>query len=80
MLWVFPEYTGQIAVRIGPHKVIRRGLANRKPQPWEVYHVPSDPAEKTNLADAHPELIRQALDLLRSQTSENQTFPLAIPD
>jgi arylsulfatase A-like enzyme len=80
MLWVFPEYTGQIAVRIGPHKVIRRGLATRKPQPWELYHLPSDPSEKNNLATARPELIRQALDLLRSQTSENQTFPLAIPD
>src|SRR5690606_34188650 len=26
MVWVYPEYGGQVAVRIGPHKVMRAGL------------------------------------------------------
>jgi arylsulfatase A-like enzyme len=80
MLWVFPEYSGQVAVRIGPHKVLRRGLASRKPQPWEVYDIDADSSETINLAASRPDLIRTALALLRSEVSDNQTFPLNIPD
>jgi len=79
MIWVYPEYGGQVAVRIGRFKVLRVGLKTKQPDPWEVYDIEADPAEAKDLAAARPELVEQAISLLKSETAENQTFPLKIP-
>ena len=50
MVWVFPEYGGQVAVRIGDLKAVRRGLKTKMPGEWEVYDVVKDRAEKFDLA------------------------------
>ena len=31
MIWVFPEYGGQVAVRLGDFKVVRQGLKTKTP-------------------------------------------------
>jgi len=79
MLWVFPEYGGQLAVRIGDMKVVRQKLQTKSPGPWELYHITTDPAESTNLADQHPDLIQQAITILKDGITPNPVFPLAIP-
>jgi arylsulfatase A-like enzyme len=79
MLWVYPEYGGQVAVRIGDFKVIRQGLQTKKPGPWQVYDLAKDPAESTDLAAAKPELIEQAVALLKQEVAPNDKFPMAIP-
>jgi arylsulfatase A len=80
MLWVFPEYTGQVAIRLGNYKVLRQGLKTKQPGPWQVYDLSVDPAEEKNLASDKPELIAQALQILRAETNENEIFPLKIVD
>lgn len=81
MLWVYPEYGGQVALRIGDYKVLRRNLNRKKnPGPWEVYHLTEDREETKNLAATKPDLIRQAIEILRKESSPNTLFPLAIPD
>jgi arylsulfatase A-like enzyme len=79
MLWVFPEYGGQVAVQLGHFKLVRQGLKTKTPGPWEVYDLSTDHAEATDLAAARADLIRQAEDLLRREVADNKTFPLAIP-
>lgn len=79
MLWVFPEYSGQIAVRLGDYKVIKQGLKTKKPRDWEVYNLAEDPGETTNIAEHHPELVAQAIAILKRETSSNEIFPLEIP-
>jgi arylsulfatase A len=79
MLWVFPEYGGQVAVQIGDMKVLRKNLKRKNPGPWEVYDLIKDPAESRDLAAEHPDLIKQTEDILRRETSANAVFPLAIP-
>jgi arylsulfatase A len=80
MLWVFPEYQGQVAVRFGQLKLIRQNLKTKQPGPWEVYDLDQDPAESTDLAASHPDLIAQAEALLRREVSDNPDFPLSIPN
>ncbi len=80
MVWVYPEYGGQVAVGIGDMMVLKRGLQKKKPGPWEVYDVVKDRRETKNLAKDHPELIKQALEVLKKQTSENANFPLTLPN
>jgi arylsulfatase A-like enzyme len=80
MVWIFPEYGGQVAVRLGDFKVIRQRLKTKEPGPWEVYHLATDRAEQHNLAEQHPELIARALEVLRRETGDNPVFPVPIPE
>jgi arylsulfatase A-like enzyme len=79
MVWVFPEYGGQVCVRLGEFKVIRQKLLTKQPGDWEVYDVQSDPAESRDLAAEKPDLIRAASDVLRAQMNDNPVFPLPVP-
>jgi arylsulfatase A-like enzyme len=45
---------------MGEWKALRRGLAKTPDAPWELYHLPTDPAEQTDLAAQHPDLIAEA--------------------
>lgn len=80
MVWVFPEYGGQVAIRIGDHKFLRRNLSRPKPDPWEVYNIAEDPGEKTDLAAEQKELLQQAIRTLKQETSPNAVFPVVLPD
>jgi arylsulfatase A-like enzyme len=79
MVWVYPEYGGQVAVNYGTKKVLRRQLATKKPGPWEVYDVVADPGEKTDLAASEADLIERTIRLLKEEVGENKVFPLSIP-
>ncbi|MCX7885706.1 MAG: arylsulfatase, partial [Verrucomicrobiae bacterium] len=79
MIWVFPEYGGQVAVRIGDFKLVRQGLKTKKPGPWEVYDLSKDPGETNNIAASHAESIAEAEALLRREVSENKLFHVPIP-
>lgn len=80
LVWVFPEYTGQVAVRIGDYKVLKRGLNKKQPDSWEVYEISSDRAETKNLAQEKPELIEEAVRILKRESADNPLFPVKIPE
>lgn len=79
MVWVYSEYGGQVAVRSGRWKVVRRQLTTSNPGPWELYDLEADPSEQTNLASEYPERIQEAMATLQRETSPNEVFPLTIP-
>jgi arylsulfatase A len=80
MVWVFPEYGGQVAVRLGDLKVVRRQLARSSgPGPWEVYDLAADPRETRDVAAEHPEAIDRAREVLRTAIAPNRNFPLTVP-
>jgi arylsulfatase A-like enzyme len=80
MVWVFPEYGGQVAVRIGKYKVVRKNLQRPKqPSEWEVYDIEKDRTESLDLAAEQGEIIAQAKAVLRREVSENKVFPITIP-
>lgn len=76
MVWVFPEYTGQVAVRWGDFKLVRRGLATSSPMEWELYDLANDPGEGVNLADAYPQVVEEGKSILTSQSEPNSVFPV----
>jgi len=78
MIWIYPGYGGQVAVRFGDHLVARTDLQRKKaPGAWEAYNVVTDPNQKINIAEERPELIEDAKAILESQWSENAIFPLS---
>ncbi|MEP4077466.1 arylsulfatase [Haloferula sp.] len=80
MVWVFPEYGGKVAVQMGDMKVMRRDLKKKSPGPWEVYDVVKDRSETNNLASERPELVEQAIQILKAQMSENSIFGVELPE
>jgi arylsulfatase A-like enzyme len=80
MLWVFSEYGGQIAVRIGDFKVIRQNVKTKRPGAWEVYDLRNDPGETKDLAAERTDVVQQAIEVLSKEVSENAVFPLTLPD
>ena len=79
MVWVFPEYGGQVCVRLGDLKAVRQGLATREPGPWELYDIAKDPAEEKDVAAEHPEIIKRVEQILREQMNDNSLFPVRVP-
>jgi len=79
MIWIYPEYGGQVALRIGDMKVVRQNLKTKKPGPWEVYDLAKDRSETTDLAAKHPDLIKQAVTILKREMDANELFHLNIP-
>ena len=79
MVWVFPEYGGQVAVRMNDFKAVRQRLKTPQPGAWELYDLKADPNEGTDLATRHPELIARAEEILRDQVHDNPIFPVPIP-
>lgn len=80
MVWVFPEYGGQVAVRLGEFKVVRQRLKTNKPGPWEVYNLAQDRSESHDLSASRPDLVAEAIAVLQREVDDNVTFPLSIPD
>ena len=80
MVWAFAEYGGQVVVRIGDYKIIRRGLLTKMPEAWEVYNIPSDRGELKDIAREKPELIEEAKAVLSRELAENSAFPIKVPD
>jgi hypothetical protein len=80
MVWVYPEYGGQVAVRIGEFKILRRGLMTKRPGGWEVYDLSKDRGEAHNLAATRSDLVRRAIDILKAETLDNPLFPIRLPD
>ena len=79
MVWAFAEYGGQVVVRIGDYKILRRGLQTKEPGAWEVYDIPADRSEQKDLAAGKQDLVRQAEEILKRELADNPEFPLKVP-
>ena len=64
LYWEFPEYGGQIAIRMGDWKVIRRNLKRSgENHTLELYNLSVDPEELNNVATDHPQILDTASDI-----------------
>jgi arylsulfatase len=59
LIWAFPGYGGQAAVRMGDWKLLRRHLIDEESPTLELYHLGKDPAEQENIATDHPAVVQQ---------------------
>ena len=52
------------------------GWSNFNDDEWELYHVDVDRSELNNLADQHPEKVRELVNLWYAEAGANGAFPL----
>ena len=79
LYWEYPEYGGQVAIRMGNWKVVRQNLKNDKEPTLELYDLKKDPEESENLAAAHPEIIQKAAKIFKQQHENASTERFRIP-
>lgn len=80
LFWEYPEYGGQIAIRMGDWKVIRQNLKNPKKEPTlELYNLSIDPEELNNIAHQHPEIIEKAVNIFREEHVDAEIERFRIP-
>ena len=70
--WEFHERGFQQAVRMGRWKAVRPS----KDAPLEIYDLQSDPGERTDVATAHPDIVRTIESYLRTARTESAQWPV----
>lgn len=76
LYWEFNNRGDNQAVRIGNWKAMREGLAKNPNAPIKLYDLSNDKREENNLAEQHPEIVKQALEIMEREHKPNQLFPL----
>lgn len=72
LYWEFNE-TDQMAVRMGDWKMVVK-----KGEPY-LYNLAADLHEDVNVADQHPDIVKQMLEVIRSQHTPNPHFHVTLP-
>ncbi|HLR90576.1 MAG TPA: arylsulfatase [Balneolaceae bacterium] len=78
LYWEFHEQGGKQAVRKGDWKAVRLNVRENPDSPLELYHLAEDPGETTNVAEEHPEIVREMERLIREAHLPSEVFPLGI--
>lgn len=80
----FHGYGGQQSVRVGDWKLLKRNLLGSKQKPSalarELYNLATDPAEKENVAAAHPDIVAKLQKIMNEQHVPSKEFPFATLD
>ncbi|NAS11550.1 arylsulfatase [Poritiphilus flavus] len=80
LLWEFPEYGGQVAMRMGDWKLIRQNLKSEENDPTvELYNLKTDPREQQNVAETHPEVLQAAAEIFASERTEASIEKFKVP-
>jgi arylsulfatase len=81
LYWEFPEYGGQLAIRMGDWKVVKTHLKDKNNEPTlELYNLKTDIGETINVADQHPDILEKAAKILESQHTEPTIEKFKIPN
>ena len=81
MYWEFPAYGGQQAVRMDQWKGLRMNIKEGNLE-MALYNLDQDPREQQDLADQHPEIVRQMEQIMKTEhtTPELEVFRMEALD
>ncbi|MBR8535156.1 arylsulfatase [Carboxylicivirga sediminis] len=71
LYWEYPEYGGQLAVRLGNFKAICKNVRKENNTQFELYNLELDPQEQNNIAASHPEILVQVGQILNDEHIES---------
>jgi arylsulfatase A len=79
LYWEFHERGGRKALRKGDWKLVQYNVFNPDKTTTELFNLSADIGEENNIADEHPELVIELLDLMNSARTESQVFTFQTP-
>ena len=69
---IFWEHEGNRAIRMGKWKLVAKGIDGE----WELYHMGKDRSELNNLAEIHPERVKEMSEQWHEIAQSADVFPL----
>jgi len=79
LYWEFHEQGGKQALRKGHWKAVRLGVKEDPAAPIALYNLEKDPSETTDLAERHPDKVRELDQLMKEAHKESSLFPFIPP-
>jgi arylsulfatase A len=76
LYWEFHEQGGKQAVRLGNWKGIRLNVSTQENPPIELYNLDHDPVEENNVADKHPDIVKQIEAIMQEAHVPDRNWPL----
>ena len=73
LFWDFAGYGGQIAVRMGKWKGIKRNLRKIADGPLELYNLKEDISEIDSVADKYPDIVATIEDIMLQERTTPET-------
>jgi len=80
LYWEFHELGGRQALRKDNWKLVRYQVTDGQKTTTELYDLNNDLAEKINVAEQHPEIVKELLDLMIHARTPSKVFPFQIQE
>jgi len=74
LYWEFHEKGGRQAVRKGNWKAVKYNVFKKQNNKLKLFNLATDPGEKNNLADKHPELVAEFENLIKDARVPSSIF------
>ncbi|MCF7567637.1 arylsulfatase [Sabulilitoribacter arenilitoris] len=68
LYWEYPEYNGQVAIRMGKWKILWKNIKKGNKE-IELYNLEEDLAETRNIASQHPEIVEKLFEIIKKEHS-----------
>lgn len=79
LYWEFPEYGGQLAIRMGDYKLVRQHLKDTLTPSLELYDLSKDPTELKNIAQEFPKILKEFELIFNQEHQEAEIDRFKIP-
>jgi len=77
LYWEFHELGGRQAVRKGDWKLVSYQVFDPAKTTIELFNLAGDISEENNVAEKHPEIVKELSELMKTARTENVDFPFA---
>ena len=74
LYWEFHERGGRQALRKGDWKLVKYDINKKVQKPFELYDITKDPSEENNIAEKHPEKLKELIGLLKNARTESDIY------
>lgn len=74
LYWEFHEKGGRKALRKGDWKLVHYNVLKPEITTTELYNLNDDPSERNNVAKAHPEIVKELVELMKSARTESEIY------
>jgi arylsulfatase len=76
----FAGYGGQVMVRLGDWKAVRKDLIKNPAAPIELYDLSLDIGEKNDVAAKQPDIVKTITGIMKAEHSPSKEFPIPALD
>jgi arylsulfatase A-like enzyme len=74
LYWEFHERGGRKALRKGNWKLVQYDVLNPEKTTTELYDLSTDIGEENNVANEHPDVVKELLELINAARTESEVF------